>query len=112
MILSSITFLDTLFLTRLIIIAQLQYFHRRAPRFVFERDVPPNTLNVDDGRLQEFLRSYVFFNHFVLVSVKLSYSTLVQAWNRRVTVMCKSNTTGIDYVIPVMKILSISWVCQ
>ena len=60
------------------------------------------TLNVDDEKLQRFLSGYVFFNHFIRVDVKLSYSMLVHAWNRGAAIMCMTNTKGIDYVIPVM----------
>jgi hypothetical protein len=44
----------------------------------------------------------VFFNHFIRVDVKLSYSMLVHAWNRGAAIMCMKNTKGIDHVIPVM----------
>ena len=60
------------------------------------------TLNVDDEKLQRFLNGYVFFNHFIRVDVKLSYSMLVHAWNRGAAIMCMTNTKGIDHVIPVM----------
>jgi hypothetical protein len=60
------------------------------------------TLNIDDKKLQRFLRGYVFFNHFIRVDVKLSYAMLVHAWNRGAAIMCMTNTKGIGHVIPVM----------
>ena len=60
------------------------------------------TVNVNDEKLQRFLNGYVFFNHFIRVDVKLSYSMLVHAWNRGAGIMCMTNTKGIDHVIPVM----------
>jgi hypothetical protein len=60
------------------------------------------TLNVDGEKLQRFLCGYVFFNHFIRIDVKLSYSMLVHAWNRGAAIMCMTNTKGIDHVIPVM----------
>ena len=60
------------------------------------------TLNIDDEKLQRFLNGYVFFNHFIRVEVKLSYSMLVHAWNRGAAIMCMTNTKGIDHVIPIM----------
>ena len=59
-----------------------------------------STLNIDNEKLQRFLHGYVFFNHFVRVDVKLSYSMLVHAWNRGAAIMCMTNTKGIDHVIP------------
>src|SRR6202035_3388779 len=70
---------------------------------VQDRDnIPGGTLNIDDEKLQRFLRGYVFFNHFIHIDVKLSYSMLVHAWNRGAAIMCMTNTKGIDHVIPVM----------
>jgi hypothetical protein len=60
------------------------------------------TLNVDDKNLRRFLDGYVFFNHFIRVNVKLSYSMFIHAWNRGAAIMCMTNTEGVDYVIPVM----------
>jgi hypothetical protein len=65
-------------------------------------DDQPKTLNIDDKKFQRFLGGYVFFNHFIRVDVKLSYSMLVHAWNRGAAIMCMTNTKGIDHVIPVM----------
>jgi hypothetical protein len=65
-------------------------------------DILPGTLNVNNEKLQRFLRGNVFFNHFIRVDVKLSYAMLVQAWNRGAAIMCMTNTKGIDHVIPVM----------
>ena len=61
-----------------------------------------STLNIDNEKLQRFLHGYVFFNHFIRVDVKLSYSMLVHAWNRGAAIMCMTDTRGIDHVIPVM----------
>ena len=70
---------------------------------VRDRDnIPRGTLNVDDHKLRRFLNGHVFFNHFIRVDVKLSYSMLVHAWNRGAAIMCMTNTKGIDHVIPVM----------
>jgi hypothetical protein len=65
-------------------------------------EILPNTLNVDDIRLNVFLAGHVFFNHFIRVDVKLSYPMLAHAWNRGAAIMCMTNTKGIDHVIPVM----------
>ena len=67
-----------------------------------DEEILPNTLNVDDKRLQVFLAGHVFFNHFIRVDVKLSYPMLVHAWNRGAAIMCMTNTEGIDHIIPVM----------
>jgi hypothetical protein len=72
-------------------------------RGVRDRDnILRDTLNIDDEKLRTFLRGYVFFNHFIRIDVKLSYSMLVHAWNRGAAIMCMTNTKGIDHVIPVM----------
>src|SRR6202022_1574692 len=68
----------------------------------FGKELQPGTLNIDDTKLRRFLDGYVFFNHFIRVEVKLSYSMLVHAWNRGAAIMCMTNTKGIDHVIPVM----------
>ena len=65
-------------------------------------DIPRGTLNIVDEKLRRFLHGFVFFNHFIRVDVKLSYSMLVHAWNRGAAIMCMTNTEGIDHVIPVM----------
>jgi hypothetical protein len=68
-----------------------------------DRDnIPKGTLNVDDEKLQRFLHGYVFFNHFIHIDIKLSYSILVHAWNRGAAIMCMTNTKGINYAIPVI----------
>jgi hypothetical protein len=67
-----------------------------------KNDIKPDTINVDNEKLQKFLHGNVFFNHFVRVDVKLSYAMLAQAWNRGAAIMCMTNTKGIDYAIPVM----------
>src|SRR6202011_951751 len=66
------------------------------------KELQPGTLNIDDTKLRRFLDGYVFFNHFIRVDVKLSYSMLVHAWNRGAAIMCMTNTKCIDHVIPVM----------
>ena len=68
----------------------------------FGKELQPGTLNIDDTKLRRFLDGYVFFNHFIRVEVKLSYSMLVHAWNRGAAIMCMTNTKGVDHVIPVM----------
>jgi hypothetical protein len=65
-------------------------------------NITEGTLNVDDEKLRRFLDGHVFFNHFIRVEVKLSYSMLVHAWNRGAAILCMTNTKGIDHVIPVM----------
>src|ERR1700737_2156994 len=65
-------------------------------------NIPDGALNIDDKKLRRFLDGEVFFNHFIRIDVKLSYSMLVHAWNRGAAIMCMTNTKGIDHVIPVM----------
>jgi len=91
------------FLDHLIVPLQGYLTFSEGLKGVQDRDnIPPGTLNIDDEKLQRFLRGRVFFNHFIRVEVKLSYSMLVHAWNRGAAIMCKTNTKGIDHVIPVM----------
>ena len=63
---------------------------------------PSGTLNVDESKLQTFLRGYIFFNHFIRVEVKVSIPMLVHAWNRGAAIMCQTGAKGIDYVIPII----------
>ena len=91
------------FLDHLIVPLQGHSTFSEGLKGVQDRDnILRGTLNVDDEKLQRFLNGYVFFNHFVRVDVKLSYSMLVHAWNRGAAIMCMTNTKGIDHVIPVM----------
>jgi hypothetical protein len=44
----------------------------------------------------------VFFNHWILLNHPVRPSTLIKAWTRCAALVCRPNTVGIDFVIPVM----------
>ena len=52
-------------------------------------------------KLVAFLFGWVFFNYFTRCEEKISIELVARAWNRGVALMCKRNTEGFNYVIPV-----------
>jgi hypothetical protein len=54
------------------------------------------------AEIAKFMKSHIFFNHWIRTDDVLRPSVLVKAWNRNVAIMCESGATGIDFVIPVM----------
>ena len=59
-------------------------------------------LKVPKDKLDQFLNGWVFFNHFIRCEEKISIELVAEAWSRGVGIMCKPNTTSINFVIPVM----------
>jgi hypothetical protein len=58
--------------------------------------------SINDERLNRLLDGHVFFNHFLRMEEKLIISLLVQGLNRGAAFMCKTDTSLIDHVIPVI----------
>jgi hypothetical protein len=56
----------------------------------------------NNEELKTLLGGKVFFNHFVVLHTKLRPSILLKAWNRCAAIMTKSQTWGVDVIIPIV----------
>ena len=52
--------------------------------------------------IDRFLKGRLFFNHFISMQATIAPSTLIKAFNRGAALMTKSNTEGVDFIIPVI----------
>ena len=62
----------------------------------------PNQTMTRMKEISKFLEGRVFFNHFITLHTIMRPSILLKAFNCGAAIMTKSNTHGVDFIIPVI----------